>query len=123
MNGFGTINSNLILPSVAPQGDYRVHLHRAASSVDDTTGTLSFETRFHVTQYRLEPIDISIDLEKDVYYRGDKVEGTISVKYYYGTPLAGEKLTYSFGSDGETLTATTDAEGKVKLSFETPAFQ
>ncbi len=122
LNGYGTINDHLILPQTAPQGDYRVHLHRASSGADDATGSLSFETRFTVTQYRLEPVQIAIDLDKDVYFRGDKVEGSITVKYYYGTPLAGERLQYTFGPDSETVTATTDEDGKIKIAFDTQQF-
>lgn len=122
LNGFGTVNSNLILPETAAQGDYRVHLHRPSGGADDSTGALSFETRFSVTEYRLEPIQIEIDLDKEVYFRGEKVEGSIRVKYYYGTPLAGEKIQYIFGNGGETITATTDDDGQVKLSLETQRF-
>ncbi len=122
LNGYGTINNNLILPDSAPQGDYRVHLHRASTGADDVTGALSFETSFRVTDYRLEPVEVTIDLEKDVYYRGEKVNGSIAVQYYYGTSLANEKIQYSFGPDGEQVTATTDENGKIDVSFETQRF-
>jgi uncharacterized protein YfaS (alpha-2-macroglobulin family)/outer membrane protein assembly factor BamD (BamD/ComL family) len=122
LNGYGTINSNLILPESSPQGDYRVHLHRAAGGATDSTGPLSFETRFTVTEYRLEPIQINVDLDKGVYFRGDKVEGSIGLKYYYGTPLAGETIQYTLGTDGETVTATTDDDGMVKVSLDTLRF-
>ncbi|MCG8650803.1 MAG: tetratricopeptide repeat protein, partial [Pirellulales bacterium] len=125
LNGYGTIASNLMLPETAPQGDYRVHLHRASGGGDDMAGALSFETGFTVTQYRLEPIEVKIELDKEVYYRGEDVSGTISVNYYYGTPLAGERLEYSFdtpGAAGETITATTDDNGQVKVKLDTQRF-
>jgi uncharacterized protein YfaS (alpha-2-macroglobulin family) len=121
LSGFGTISGNLVLPENAPQGDYRVHLHRSSTGAADKTGALSFETRFKVTEFKLEPIEVSIDLEKDVYFRGEQVTGEISLRYYYGTPLAGETVTYTFGG-GETITATTDADGKIPVSLETKQF-
>ena len=99
-----------------------MHLHRASSGEADRIGALSFETRFQVTEYKLEPVQISIDLKKDVYFRGEKVKGTIELQYYYGTPLAGESVEYRFGPDGETVTAKTDDEGKIEVEFETQRF-
>ncbi len=121
LNGFGTINDNIVLPETAPQGDYRIHLHRASSGPDDKTAALSFETRFKVTDYKLEPIDVEIDLDKDVYYRGEKVSGDISIAYYYGTPLADETVQYRL-ADGELITAKTDENGKVAVSLDTARF-
>ena len=122
LNAFGTVNSNLILPESAPQGDYRIHLHRASSGESDAVGALSFETRFKVTEYKLEPVQIKIDLDKRVYFRGDKIKATVALQYYYGTPLADETIQYKFASDGETIKAQTDGEGKVHLEFETQRF-
>ncbi len=122
LNGYGTINSNIILPDSAPQGDYRVHLHRASNGQADTTGELSFETHFTVSEYKLEPVEIAIDLEKTVYFRGEPVKGSVSLKYYYGTPLSNETITYRFGPDGETLSGTTDEQGKLEFEFDTQRF-
>ena len=122
LNKFGTINRNVILPDTAPQGSYRVCLHRSSRGEQDTVGGLSFETTFSVTEYRLEPVQVSVDIKKDVFFRGDKIEGSISLKYYYGTPLAGEQIRYSFGPGGEMINATTDDKGQVRLSLDTQRF-
>ena len=115
LNAYGTVADNLILPTSAPQGTYRVHLHQPA-------GKQSYETTFTVTEYRLEPVRLSIDLDKDVYFRGEEVTGTISLAYYYGAPLADEQVIYSFGPDGEQITARTDDEGRIALKLETQRF-
>ncbi|MEZ6055621.1 MAG: tetratricopeptide repeat protein [Planctomycetaceae bacterium] len=115
LNGYGTIQSHLILPKTAPQGSYRVHLHQP-------NGTQSCETSFSVTEYKLEPIDLAVEMERDVYYRGEVVKGTISLKYYYGTPLANEAVQYTFGPDGEMVTTKTDAKGEIAVEFETQRF-
>ncbi|MFK8114594.1 MAG: tetratricopeptide repeat protein [Rubripirellula sp.] len=121
LNAYGTINANVLLADSAPQGNYRVHLHRRGGDLDKP-GKLSFETSFQVNEYKLEPIDVTIDLEKDVYFRGDKVSGSIDVKYYYGTPLANETVVYQFGPNAEKLSAKTDETGKVEVEFETQQF-
>ncbi|TWT82533.1 tol-pal system protein YbgF [Planctomycetes bacterium CA13] len=119
LNAYGTIHSNLLLPETTVEGDCRVHLHRDNQDETDLVGALSFQTSFQVTEYKLEPIDISIDLEKTVYFRGEKVQGSIELKYYYGTPLANETVHYRFGNDGEELMAKTDKDGKIEFEFET----
>ncbi len=111
LNEFGTLSDNLILPEAAAQGQYRVLVHQPA-------GNQSYETSFQVLEYRLEPVELAIDLPRHVYYRGETVEGSITLKYYYGTPISGRDVQYQFGNEG-WQTAQTDAEGKIAVSFET----
>ena len=111
LNEFGTLSDNLILPETAAQGQYRVVVHQPA-------GNQSYETSFQVLEYRLEPVNLAIELPRHVYYRGETVEGSITLKYYYGTPITGRDVQYQFGNDG-WQTAQTDAEGKIAVSFET----
>ncbi|MCH7685793.1 MAG: tetratricopeptide repeat protein, partial [Planctomycetes bacterium] len=114
LNKFGTFADNFILPETAPQGDYRVHLYQPG-------GKQSYEAGFQVREYKLEPIQLSVDLEKKVYYRGETIEGKIVLKYYYGTPLPGRTIQYRLG--GERLhVATTDENGEVHFEFETAQF-
>lgn len=122
LNNFGTVHDNVMLPESAQQGDYRIHLHRETKGPNDSTGKLSFETRFTVTEYKLEPVDVAIDVEKDVYFRGEMVTGSIQVKYYYGTPLSGETVHYRFGPNGESVTATTDDAGLIQFDLPTQRF-
>ena len=114
LNDFGTISDNLVLPEAAALGTYRVHLHQPA-------GNQSYESSFSVLEYRLEPVRLTADLEQTVCYRGETVEGTISLNYYYGAPLAEQEIRYQFGSDG-WQTATTDEKGEVAVTFETQQY-
>ena len=111
LNKFGTLADHFMLPESAPQGTYRIHVHQAFSKQ-------SYETTFGVHEYKLEPVQIGVDLPRTVYYRGEKIEGKIQLKYYYGTPLAGKTIRYRLGSD-RLHTATTDAKGEVKFEFPT----
>jgi uncharacterized protein YfaS (alpha-2-macroglobulin family)/tetratricopeptide (TPR) repeat protein len=114
LNRFGTFADNFVLPKSAAQGGYRVHLHQPG-------GKQSYETSFRVHEFKLEPIHLTVDLPRRVYYRGEKIEGTIRLKYYYGTPIAGRTVQYQL--DGERLhTATTDAKGEVKFEFPTQRY-
>jgi len=114
LNKLGTFAENFTLPDTAPQGDYRVHLHQAADKP-------SYETSFQVHDYKLEPIQLAVELPRKVFYRGEKITGTISLKYYYGTPLAGRTIQYQLADD-RLHTATTNDKGEVAFEFETRRF-
>jgi tetratricopeptide (TPR) repeat protein len=114
LNKFGTFADNFTLPETAPLGDYRVHLHQPG-------GKQSYETRFQVQEYKLEPIQLSVNLKKKVYYRGETIEGKIALKYYYGTPLPDRKIQYQL-DDERVHTAKTDNNGEVKFTFDTSRY-
>ena len=114
LNKFGSFADHFMLPATSPQGDYRIHVHQTMSKQ-------SYETNFAVHEYKLEPVQISVDLPRTVYYRGEKIEGKIALKYYYGTPLAGKSIHYRLGN-GRQHSATTDDKGEVKFEFETRTF-
>lgn len=107
---FGTFHTYFSLPSVATPGQYRIQ----ATDLDGRT----FQGHFTVENYELEPVRLSIDLPRKVYFRGEEITGTIKAEYYYGTPLVGREVRYSFG-DGRIETALTDAEGKIAVKYPT----
>lgn len=114
LNKFGTFSDRLMLPASSPQGNYRVCLHKP-------DGSQSYETHFVVHETKLEPVQLLIDLPRTVFYRGEKIEGKVTLKYYYGTPLADRTIQYRI-ANGPLQTATTDANGEVKFSFETTQY-
>ncbi|MCE9604297.1 MAG: tetratricopeptide repeat protein [Planctomycetia bacterium] len=107
---FGTFHTYFTLPSIAAPGDYRIQ-------VCDIDGR-AFQGSFRVENYALEPVRLSIDLPRKVYFRGEEITGTIKAEYYYGTPLAGREIRYTFG-DGRVESALTDAQGKVAVKYPT----
>ena len=111
---FGTFSLNTTLPETSPQGDYRVHLHQPGQSQ-------SYETSFQVHETRLEPVQIVVDLDQNIVHRGEKITGKITLKYYYGTPLANRPVRYQLAG-GRWHDATTDAKGQVAFEFETEPF-
>ncbi len=111
---FGTFADHVSLPETSPQGNYRVHLYQPGK-------TQSYEMAFQVHQTKLEPVQITVDLKQNIVYRGEKIEGKITLGYYYGTPLAGRPLRYRL-ANGRWFDAITDAKGQVAFEFESTEF-
>jgi TolA-binding protein len=116
LSGFGSFHAAFPLPPSSPPGAYRV----VARDLDNRT----YEQTFQVSEYRLESLKIAIDTERSVYYRGEKIEGSITVAYYYGVPAADKEVRYQLqGEDQPTIVGRTDAQGKIKFSFPTRAYR
>lgn len=115
LSKFGTIADNFELPDSSPEGAGRVVLHQPG-------GTQSYETSFRVHEYQLQSLRFEIDVPQQVYFRGDTIEGTISLNYYYGTPLARKTVTWQL-EGGRQFTGKTNRKGKVKFSFPTREFR
>ena len=114
LNPFGSFHTHFVLPPTSPQGSYRV-------LVRDTQGKQNYQGTFLVHAYKLEPMHVTIDTPRKVYYRGEEIEGTIRAAYYYGAPLAGREVRYQLA--GERMhTATTDEKGEVKFKLPTREF-
>ena len=107
---FGTFHTYFTLPQVAVPGDYRIQ-------VCDIDGRM-FQGAFRVENYALEPVRLSIDVPRKVFFRGEEITGTIKAEYYYGTPLVGREVRYTLG-DGRIETGLTDAQGNVTFKFPT----
>jgi alpha-2-macroglobulin len=114
LNSFGTLAGNFELPDSSPVGEYRVHVHQPG-------GKQSYETQFVVHEFELDSVRLNIELDKSVYHRGDTVNGTITLKYYYGTPLANKIVTYDVL--GRRFTRKTDRKGRIKFDVSTREFQ
>ena len=76
-----------------------------------------------VREYRLEPVRLTVDSVRSVYYRGEEIEGTIRAAfYYYGAPLAGREIRYQLADDRQ-YTAKTDDRGEVPFQAADPRVQ
>lgn len=111
---FGTFSHHVTLPATSPQGSYRVHLHQPGK-------TQSYETTFQVHETKIEPVQIVVDLDENIVYRGEKIQGKITLQYYYGTPLSNRPLQYRL-QDDRWHEAKTDEKGQVHFEFETERF-
>jgi len=114
LSSFGSFHANFMLPATSPQGQYRV-------LVRDEDGR-SYQGTFQVHEYQLEPVRLTIDTPRNVYYRGEEIEGTIKASYYYGAPVAGREIVYRLADD-RTYTATTDEKGEVAFKLPTREYR
>ena len=107
---FGTFHVHFRLPTGSPQGQYRVRVFDKDKQ--------NYQGMFQVHDYQLDPIRLTVDTERSVYYRGEEISGTIKAEYYYGAPLADRQIQYQL-ADGRVLSATTDKEGLVRFQLPT----
>ena len=110
---YGTFHDRFLLPADSRQGKYRI-------LVEDNLSR-SYQGTFQVHEYKLEPIRLLLDSPRRVYYRGEKIEGTIRAEYYYGVPLVGHEIRYRLADD-RSYTATTDEKGEVRFELSTREF-
>ena len=110
---FGTFHARFPLPATSPQGEYRVQVRDESKR--------QYQGRFRVHQYKLEPVRLTIDVGRAVYYRGEEIEGTIRAEYYYGAPLANQEIAYQLADDRQ-YTAKTDEQGEVHFKLQTREF-
>ena len=113
LSDFGTFHENLLLDSAAPAGTYRVRVFQPGKS--------DFAGSFEVQSYQLEPISLSFDLKKTVFYRGELIQATLVAKYQYGAPVAGHPIEVQL-PDGRILHGTTDQAGQYPVEFPTEGF-
>ncbi|MGC8640208.1 MAG: MG2 domain-containing protein, partial [Isosphaeraceae bacterium] len=113
LSDFGTFHETLPLDQGAPVGTYRVRVYQPGKS--------DFAGAFEVQSYQLEPIDLTFDLKKTVFYRGETVEADVLARYQYGAPVASRPIEITL-PDQRVLSATTDATGKFHVTFPTEGF-
>lgn len=113
LSEFGTFHAPIDLDAAAAVGTYNIRVYQPGGS--------EFAGNFEVQAYQLQKIDLTFDLPRTVYYRGETVEGHLIAKYQYGTPLADRAIAVAL-PDGRTLQGRTDAAGRYAFSFATDAF-
>lgn len=111
---FGTLNGSFTLDPAAPNGTYWVLCR--------TPDGKEYNGQFQVDRYQLQPIALSLEPERQVYYRGEPVQYVARAAYYYGEPLAASPLQIRL-PDQRVLDLRTDHKGEAKFSFETRDFR
>ncbi|GAK57091.1 alpha-2-macroglobulin-like [Candidatus Vecturithrix granuli] len=112
LSEFGSFAVDFDLSAAAPLGAYRIVLNR---------GRESYSGQFLVEEYKLEQVKLSIETEREVYFRGETITGTITAQYYYGEPLKDKPVTYTL-VNLETRSEMTNQQGKIEFSFSTRDF-
>ncbi len=116
LSEFGTFNTEIQLDNNSPSGNYQI----LAKCVDDESKVWSGE--FQVQLFQLEKMKLAIEFPQKVYFRGEKISATFVATYYYGQPVTNRKIRYTL-PDGRSFTEPLDAEGKLKVTFDTTPMQ
>ncbi len=115
LSEFGTFDASIRLPSAAAFGDYSIIAH----PIDEEETT--YQGKFKVQQFKLDRVRLVFDFPQQVYFRGEKIETTLSAIYYWGSPAA-DKLVEISLPDGRRLSQKTDADGKIEIRLDTAGF-
>ena len=111
---FGTFDSSLVLPAITANGIYVIAAHQERKGLEP----LHFQGAFEVRSFKLEKIKLAMEFPRRVWFRGEIIEASLQAAFYWGEPLAERAMRCTL-PDGRSLTVTTDAEGRAKLSFDT----
>ena len=110
---FGTFDSTFTLPAATANGSYVIAAHQDRKGLEP----LQFQGSFEVRSFKLEKIKLAMAFPRRVWFRGETIVATLQTAFYWGEPLAGRTLRCTL-PDGRAQRLTTDAEGKVKLAFD-----
>ena len=121
---FGTFSTEMSLDENAPLGEYRI---TAVATILTDEGDKLDENRvyvgsFQVQRFQLEKMKLTIDFPRRIYFRGEKIEATFAASFYYGQPVRNKPIRYQL-PNGQSYTEPTDAEGKLKVIFDTTSMQ
>ncbi|MCA9263196.1 MAG: tetratricopeptide repeat protein [Planctomycetales bacterium] len=114
LSEFGSFHVNYVLPLDSALGAYRV----VVTDRDKQT----YQGAFQVQQFQLENIQVDVDVERSIYYRGEEIAGSIRVQYYYGAPLTNVVVNYRL-ADGPVQTGHTNEQGELEFRLPTNEFQ
>ena len=112
MTEFGSFALEAALSAAAPTGAYRILVNR---------GEEHYSGQFLVEQYQLEKVKLDLTTARDVYFRGETIDGVIRAQYYYGEPLRAKTVSYTL-ADGAPQTAVTNERGEIAFSLPTRDF-
>lgn len=134
VNSHGTFNGSFQTEKDGGVGGYRIQC--------DTGAGIAGEIDATIFAYRKPQFTIDVKPAKPLYTMGDTAQATVDCRYFFGSPMAGVKVTatiyrsqtYNDDTDGseairgpqggeysEKIEAQTDATGRAILDFPTRA--
>jgi uncharacterized protein YfaS (alpha-2-macroglobulin family)/tetratricopeptide (TPR) repeat protein len=112
LSEFGTFNTKMFIDEGAPLGSYSI----VVRPKDKTE--IAYNGTFTVQRFQLEKMQVKLDFDRRVYFRGESVKATVTAEYYWGEPVIGRQIRYTL-PDGRTMLATTDKKGRFEFAFDT----
>lgn len=89
LNEWGTFDGEFQLAPEPPLGDYEL-----VTVVGKGPDECHFYTNFEVEAYRKPEFEVNVEIPQKHYVIGSKIPVTISADYYFGSPVAGGKVSY-----------------------------
>jgi uncharacterized protein YfaS (alpha-2-macroglobulin family) len=124
---FGTATGELELPPGTRLGTQTIYFRWEEDGVKrSVAGTFDLE------EYEKPEYEVVATAVKDRYFSGERVELDVVGAYYFGAPMAGAPVSYEIYRQGSTPQdyeydklvtrgeGTLDAEGRLRLAFDTP---
>ncbi|MCA9526678.1 MAG: hypothetical protein KC549_10340, partial [Myxococcales bacterium] len=118
-DAYGVTSGKFELAREVNQGRYRI-----VATVGDTVT----EKTVNVERYALPKFDLDLDLDREVYFAGDTMTGTIRARYFFGQAVAGGTVSLSASTldAGETVFAelhgATNEEGLYRFELRVPDY-
>lgn len=124
LSPFGTLSAEFRLDGGSPLGTYQLVARKAIDKKDPDAAAKrpTYSSTFEVQRFKLEKMKLALEADRKVYFRGEKVKLTIEAQYYWGQPVANKPIRCTL-PDGRTVVENTDAEGKLKIEFDTSGMQ
>jgi tetratricopeptide (TPR) repeat protein len=114
LSPFGTFDAEFPLGEGAPVGQYTI-LARPADEEH-----VAWSGHFEVQQFQLQKMQLEIDFDRTVCFRGETIAVTVAAEYTWGEPVAGQAVRYVL-PDGRSYVERTDAEGVIRFEYDTSA--
>ena len=119
LNAFGAFAMDHTLDQATALGWYTI----TATEITDKEAPRTYSNSFQVQEYKLERVKMSVELDREIYFRGETVKGKIKAAYYFGQPVVGKEIQYVISSENKTETAETDENGEVAIEVDTSDFE
>ncbi|MAE75802.1 MAG: hypothetical protein CMJ85_02905, partial [Planctomycetes bacterium] len=114
---FGTLSTSFDVPEQAQPGRFSLRLVRKRDEHVLTTGTVQVAT------FQMPRLSLTVDAERKVLVRGEKIEGRVRAQWFFGGPVSGKRVevTATLGGSPRVVAGKTNDAGELPFSFETAA--
>src|SRR5208282_80307 len=87
LSPFRSFHATLTLSALASLGTYGITAH--------LPGDKRLYGTFEVQEYKKPEFEVAVSTDKPRYLQGETIQGTISARYYFGSPVSGGHVKYS----------------------------
>lgn len=116
---FGTFAVDCTLPEAAELGEWSVRVQK------EPFGDEAFNGQFTVARYERPRLQLEAKTAAPVVYRGEKIEGTLLLRYFFGEPAVDKRVLCEMQLPDGTLLqheGRSNAAGEVPFTFDTSEF-